>query len=282
MRKGIWLLGLLMLLCGIAHAQQGTVTYVYTDPQGTPLAEADAQGNITATFDYTPYGTIALGQSPNGTGYTGHVNDPETNLVYMQARYYDPATGRFISTDPLQPTSGNAFDFNRYAYVNNNPVNHLDPNGKCLEDACVGEAIAACAATPCGTAVMAAGASLIAIFTVRAVENTPGSTTQDSRSAPPPPLPEADGNPHSIPDGKGGYTTYPTGKATEGKQYRPTGKAHGEIPRPNVKEWKPNVSPDGTEHKGKGEVRPPKPEEVPANQPPPPPPPPKTEGGAQS
>lgn len=30
----------------------GKVTYIYTDPQGTPLAEADASGNITATFDY--------------------------------------------------------------------------------------------------------------------------------------------------------------------------------------------------------------------------------------
>jgi hypothetical protein len=37
-------------------ALAGTVTYVYTDPQGTPLAEADANGNITATFDYRPYG----------------------------------------------------------------------------------------------------------------------------------------------------------------------------------------------------------------------------------
>jgi uncharacterized protein RhaS with RHS repeats len=74
-----------LLVSGFAHAQQnGTVTYVYTDPQGTPLAEADAQGNITATFDYTPYGTIAMGTSPDGPGYAGHVNDPETNLSYMQ------------------------------------------------------------------------------------------------------------------------------------------------------------------------------------------------------
>ncbi|THD04525.1 hypothetical protein B1991_17375, partial [Rhodanobacter lindaniclasticus] len=40
---------LMLWLGGVAHA--GTVTYVYTDAQGTPLAEADASGNITATFD---------------------------------------------------------------------------------------------------------------------------------------------------------------------------------------------------------------------------------------
>ena len=45
--------GLLLLMAtGVVHA--GTVTYVYTDPQGTPLAEADVNGNITATFDYAP------------------------------------------------------------------------------------------------------------------------------------------------------------------------------------------------------------------------------------
>ncbi len=108
----------------------GTVTYVYTDPQGTPLAEADANGNITATYDYTPYGTTALGTPPSGPGYTGHVNDPETNLVYMQARYYDAATGHFLSVDPSAPSSGNAFNFNRYDYANNNPILNIDPNGR--------------------------------------------------------------------------------------------------------------------------------------------------------
>jgi RHS repeat-associated protein len=187
-----WIGALFFLLaCSALHAQQqGTVTYVYTDPQGTPLAEADAHGNITATYDYTPYGTTALGTPAAGPGYTGHVNDPETNLVYMQARYYDPAIGHFLSADPLEPTAGNTFNFNRYAYVNNNPVNHIDPNGKCLEDGCIGEAAIACAATPaCSRAVMAAGATTIAFFTVRAVHNTATTTTQNNNSDVPAPTP---------------------------------------------------------------------------------------------
>jgi RHS repeat-associated protein len=108
----------------------GTVTYVYTDPQGTPLAEADASGNITATYDYTPYGTTALGSPPNGPGYAGHVNDQETNLFYMQAIYYDKVTVRFISTDALAPRVGNEFNFNRYAYGANNPILNKDKNGE--------------------------------------------------------------------------------------------------------------------------------------------------------
>ena len=115
----------------VLHAQStGTVTYVYTDPQGTPLAETDANGNITKTYDYTPYGIMALGTPPSGPGYTGHVNDPETSLVYMQARYYDSATGRFLSIDPVDPKAGDAFNFNRYDYANNNPIKNTDPTGK--------------------------------------------------------------------------------------------------------------------------------------------------------
>jgi RHS repeat-associated protein len=125
MKKGLGclILPLLTLVLGIAHAQPGKVTYVYTDPQGTPLAEADANGNITATFDYKPYGGQAMGTPPTGPGYTGHVNDPDSGLVYMQARYYDPSIGRFLSRDPAGQKAG----FNDYAYVVNNPATRLIP-----------------------------------------------------------------------------------------------------------------------------------------------------------
>ena len=126
--------GGLLLLMAAGVSQANSVTYVYTDPQGTPLAEADVNGNITATFDYAPYGSIALGTAPNGPGYTGHVNDPDTQLVYMQARYYDPAVGRFLSVDPVGPAAGNAFKFNRFAYANNNPIVNMDPDGRDSDD----------------------------------------------------------------------------------------------------------------------------------------------------
>lgn len=131
MRKGLgWLVFPLLLMLGLAHAQSGKVTYVYTDPQGTPLAEADANGNITATFDYRPYGSQALGSPPAGPGYTGHINDPEIGLVYMQARYYDPQAVRFLSVDPIAVGEGDVFGFNRYDYAQNNPIMHIDPDGR--------------------------------------------------------------------------------------------------------------------------------------------------------
>lgn len=133
----MWFQKLALLLCMIglvanstAVAQQhGTVTYIYTDPQATPLAEADASGNITATFDYTPYGTTAMGTAPSNPGYTGHVHDSDTAFVYMQARYYDPEARRFLSTDPkvLKPTD--LANFDRYGYANGNPIRYIDPDG---------------------------------------------------------------------------------------------------------------------------------------------------------
>ncbi len=126
MKRLLWLMA---LLGGVAHAN--TVTYIYTDPQGTPLAEANTSGVITATFDYAPYGNQAMGAAHDGPGYTGHVNDADTGLVYMQARYYDPTVGRFISVDPVGPNAGSPYNFNRFAYADNNPVVNMDPTGKC-------------------------------------------------------------------------------------------------------------------------------------------------------
>jgi len=138
--RSLCLFGLWLGLGLQAHAQTDTVTYVYTDPQGTPLVKADASGNVVTRYDYTPYGNsvASLGSPPNGPGYIGHVNDPETGLVYMQARYYQP-TGRFLSPDPAGPSPGNVYGFNRYAYANNNPIANSDLDGRSSQDdVCMG------------------------------------------------------------------------------------------------------------------------------------------------
>ncbi|MCA0402120.1 MAG: RHS repeat-associated core domain-containing protein [Proteobacteria bacterium] len=65
-------------------------------------------------------------------GYIGESHDAETGLLYLHARYYDPAIGRFISPDwwdPNKPGVGT----NRYAYSDNDPINKSDPNGHSAE-----------------------------------------------------------------------------------------------------------------------------------------------------
>ncbi|HEV2563897.1 MAG TPA: RHS repeat-associated core domain-containing protein, partial [Microvirga sp.] len=61
-------------------------------------------------------------------GYIGEREDAETGLVYLNARYYDPALGRFLSPDSLDPTLPGV-GTNRYAYALNDPVNGRDPSG---------------------------------------------------------------------------------------------------------------------------------------------------------
>ncbi|MEE1611405.1 RHS repeat-associated core domain-containing protein [Microvirga sp. CF3016] len=62
-------------------------------------------------------------------GYIGEREDAETGLVYLNARYYDPALGRFLSPDSLDPTLPGV-GTNRYAYALNNPINVADPGGQ--------------------------------------------------------------------------------------------------------------------------------------------------------
>jgi RHS repeat-associated protein len=129
----LWMMGLVLAWAAVcAHAGNTvtTVTLVMTDTQGNVLMTKDPQGHILARYTYRPYGTQQSGPTNAGPGYTGHVNDPGSGLVYMQQRYYDPGVGRFLSPDPIGPAAGNAFNFNRYAYANNNPVVNTDPDGQ--------------------------------------------------------------------------------------------------------------------------------------------------------
>jgi len=108
----------------------GTPWYPLNDHLGSAYMVADQAGKVTSsgTYKFTPYGEN-LGNDPgagNQQGFTGHIED-ETGLTYMQARYYDPVTGRFLSADPL----GYADQLNLYAYVSGDPVNRSDPTGLC-------------------------------------------------------------------------------------------------------------------------------------------------------
>lgn len=118
----------LMALLGVASAR--TVTYYYTDVQGTPLALTDASGNVIKVLEKSPYGRPFLDSDERGL--TGHVTDDETSLIYMQARFYDPGIARFLSTDPVPPLAGRRINLQRYTYVDNNPFTFKDPSGKVL------------------------------------------------------------------------------------------------------------------------------------------------------
>lgn len=113
------------------QVMSATIRYQHTDMLGSVVAESDAAGNISSRSHYEPFGKRMGGDKP-GIGYTGHLQDEDLGLTYMQARYYDPLIGRFYANDPIG--FRDLHSFNRYAYGNNSPYKYTDPDGKSVKD----------------------------------------------------------------------------------------------------------------------------------------------------
>jgi RHS repeat-associated protein len=103
-------------------------TWLYADHLGSIVAGADAAGTASATYSYGPFGETAPGADVR-FGYTGQLHFGELGLSYYKARFYSPALGRFLQTDPV----GTADGLNLYAYVGNSPLNKTDPSGAVAE-----------------------------------------------------------------------------------------------------------------------------------------------------
>jgi RHS repeat-associated protein len=110
---------------------ESTVYYLHGDHLGSTSLVVDDTGAEVARQLYYPYGEVrhGAGSLPTDFGYTGQRDVPSTGLMYYRARFYHPALGRFVSADTIVPEPGNPQDFNRYAYVSNNPLKFVDPTG---------------------------------------------------------------------------------------------------------------------------------------------------------
>ena len=101
--------------------------YFLNDHLGTPQQLVKPDGTVVWKAAYLPYGVaqMQLGTITNNLRFPGQYFDSETGLHYNWHRFYDPGTGRYISADPI----GLAGGMNLYAYVQNDPVNWVDPWG---------------------------------------------------------------------------------------------------------------------------------------------------------
>jgi RHS repeat-associated protein len=106
---------------------------------GTPILVTNAQGGVVGVQTFFGFGQrISSGVAGEDMLFTGHKRDFNLNLGlgddldYMHARYYSPHLARFLSVDPetRREALTTPQDWNRYAYVSNNPLKYVDPNGK--------------------------------------------------------------------------------------------------------------------------------------------------------
>ncbi len=118
---------------------QGDIIAVYTEA-GLKVCSYvyDAWGNFTFVPDYDDGVNSGDAQCAgyNPFHYRGYYYDSELGMYYLQSRYYDPNTGRFINADGQH--SGGLLGYNQFAYCENNPVMRADPNGECWESIVAG------------------------------------------------------------------------------------------------------------------------------------------------
>lgn len=109
-----------------------TQTYYHTDAQNSVLATSKLDGTLAARYDYDAWGKELhnTGTSDNPLGYTGHQMDRDIGLIYANARYLDPDTGRFLSFDPFAGYDDKPISLHRYLYAYQNPLRYVDPDGR--------------------------------------------------------------------------------------------------------------------------------------------------------
>jgi RHS repeat-associated protein len=112
-----------------AYMVKNGVTYrIISSRQGTPRRVVDvATGLVAQSVDTDEFGDAVTDTSPGFQpfGIGGGLYDPDTRLIRLGARDYDPATGRWISKDPARL----AFSTQMYSFVDGDPINRLDPTG---------------------------------------------------------------------------------------------------------------------------------------------------------
>ena len=114
---------------------QDTVAYYHHDHLDTPIQPTDKAGNIVWAASYNAFGQASIitpqatADKPTITSHLrlpGQVEDVETGLHYNYRRFYDPATGRYVTSDPIGWLGG----ANPYRYANADPLNQRDPTGE--------------------------------------------------------------------------------------------------------------------------------------------------------
>jgi RHS repeat-associated protein len=111
----------------LAESTAGATSFYEQDGLGSVTSLTNSSGALAQTYTFDSFGntTNSSGSISNPFRYTGRDFDSETGLYYYRARYYDPATGRFLSEDPFRFRGGSNF----YRYALGSPIDYIDPLG---------------------------------------------------------------------------------------------------------------------------------------------------------
>jgi RHS repeat-associated protein len=103
-----------------------TPTFYLHDQLGSTRVLTNSSGSVVGTSSYGSYGQPigSTGSASTPMGYAGGYTDSESGLQYLVHRYYDPATGQFLSIDPLVAQTGSP-----YGYAEADPIDASDPSG---------------------------------------------------------------------------------------------------------------------------------------------------------
>ena len=115
----------------LVYADKGTVAYYLYNAHGDVVQLTSETGSLTKTYEYDAFGN-EKNPDPGDTNpfrYCGEYFDKETGTIYLRARYYNPATGRFISEDSYWGDLKDPLSLNLYTYGGNNPILYIDPSG---------------------------------------------------------------------------------------------------------------------------------------------------------
>ena len=115
----------------------GATYYFMKNLQGDVVGVYNSSGTLLGEYVYDAWGkllnSVSGVLSANPFRYRGYYYDSETALYYLNSRYYDPESGRFLNMDGLSYLEPMAFNgLNLYAYCGNNPVMYSDPSGNSL------------------------------------------------------------------------------------------------------------------------------------------------------
>lgn len=105
-----------------------TVLWLHHDQLGGTRLVTNSSGSSQATYTFDAYGnlTASTGTITNPIRFAGEYWDAESGLYYLRARYFDAATGKFLTRDPMLGVTRQP-----YTYVKDNPLNKTDPSGLC-------------------------------------------------------------------------------------------------------------------------------------------------------